>query len=394
MTVYPLSLPRPALFALLPKTAVFAQLQALKDGLGASPLMEKRQKFLEAVDLQGMGKYREAKKCLVEFLRDHPEDVGGNFMLGRTRFMLGEFNDAYHAYSVCIALKPRFAPGYYSRALLSHQQHDYKQALVDLDMALRVKPDLMEAHLVRSIVYYELGKCEEALKDIQRVIEDRRSPAPVRAWFIRALIHTRMGDKEKAAEDRRYAMKQKATDAPSLIAQGNARLLAKDTRAALADYVAAEEMNPLAIEPIQNQASVEGEVFDRPARAVEILDRLLKRHPDHIPSLCGRAVYLARAGRTDDALREAKRILELEDTPFTQYRVACVYALASAEKPALADEALRLIAHALQNGEGHAHLEVDPDLATLRESPAFGPLLQYVKHLRSLQKPAKPRAGL
>lgn len=36
MTVYFLSLPRPALSALLPKAAVFAQLQALKDGFGTS----------------------------------------------------------------------------------------------------------------------------------------------------------------------------------------------------------------------------------------------------------------------------------------------------------------------------------------------------------------------
>ena len=112
-------------------------------------------------------------------------------------------------------------------------------------MALRVKPDLVDAHLVRSIVYYELGKCEEALKDIQRVIDDERSPAPVRAWFIRALIHARMGEKGKAAEDERYALGQKATDAFSLIAQGNARL-AKDPKAALADYVAAEKLTACA----------------------------------------------------------------------------------------------------------------------------------------------------
>ena len=198
-----------------------------------------------------------------------------------------------------------------------------------------------------------------------------------------------MGEKGKAAADRRHAMRQKATDADSLGAQGIERVAANDFKAALTDFEAAERLAPRAIVPLQNQANVEGEAVGRPERAVAILDRLLKIHPDYVPGLCGRAVYLARAGRTEDALAEARRILALSDTPFTQYRVGCVYALAAAKNPALADDALRQIARALQYGEGHAYLEAAADLATLRGRPAFEPLLAYVKHLKTLQKPAK-----
>ena len=367
---------------------VSSRLRALAESLKVSPL-QKREKFLRAVELQGEGKVRESKQLLVEFLRDNPEDVGGNFMLGQAHTLLGEYDDAYHAYSMCIALKPRFAPGYYNRAFIGYQHlRDHKQALADLDAALRIQPDLIDATLFRSIVHLELKAYPAALKDIQRVI-DSRSP-PIRVWFIRALIHAGMGDEEKAEKDRLYATSRKATDANSLIAQGNARI-AKDPKAALADYVAAEKMAPRAIEPIQNQANVEGEVFENPQRAVATLDRLLKNHPDYIPGLCGRAVYLARAGRIDEAVVEAKRILALSDTPFTQYRVGCVYALAAAKKPALADEALRQIARALEKGEGYTYMERgDSDLAALEGRPAFESLLKYVKHLRSLQKPTRP----
>ena len=365
-----------------------ARLRELGESLKASPLAAERGKFLRAVELHGEGKYREAKALLVEFLRDNPDDVGGRFLLGRTHNLLGEFEDAYHAYSVCIALKPRFAPGYFNRALLSHEQHNYPRAVADLDSALRVRPDSPEVLLVRSIVRLEMKQFPEALEDIGRVIAGEAPPA--RAWFIRAAIYDRMEEKEKAAADRRLAMSRKASDADSRIAQGNERMAAKDPRAALADYEAAEKMAPRAIAPLQNQANVEGEVFGRPERAVAILDRLLKIHPDYVPGLCGRAVYLARAGKVDEALAEAKRILALSDTPFTQYRVGCVYALASAERPALAADAFRQISRALQYGEGHAYLEADTDLAALRDRPAFEPLLRYVKHLRSLQGPSKP----
>jgi serine/threonine protein kinase/predicted Zn-dependent protease len=370
-----------------PERALDARLRALGESLKASPLMETRQKYLRAVELQAEGKYREAKQLLVEYLHDNPEDVGGNFMLGRTHALLGEFEEASRAYGVCIALKPRFAPGYFNRALLSHQQGDSSRALADLDSALRLQPGLTDALLVRSIVHLQLRKYPAALKDIQAVI-DGESP-PVRAWFLRAAIYDRMGEKEKAEADRLHAMKQEPTDAASLIARGNARI-GIDPKAALADYEAAEKLAPLAVEPLQNQANVEAERLSRPERAVAILDRLLKRHPDYVPGLCGRAVYLARAGKIDEALAEAKRILALSDTPFTQYRVACVYALASAKKPALADEALRQMARALQHGEGHAYLDIDSDLDALKGRPAFESLLQYVKHLKSLQKPARP----
>ena len=365
-----------------------ARLRELGEGLKASPLAEGRGEFLRAVGLHGEGKYREAKALLVEFLRDNPDDVGGRFLLGRTHNLLGEFEDAYHAYSVCIALRPRFAPGYFNRALLSHEQHNYPRAVADLDSALKARPDSPEVLLVRSIVRLEMKQYPEALGDIRRVIGGENPPA--RAWFIRAAIHDKMGSKEEAAADRRLAMKQKATDADSRVVQGNERMAADDPKAALADYEAAEAMAPRAIAPLQNQANVEGEVFGRPERAVAILDRLLKVHPDYVPGLCGRAVYLARAGKVDEALAEAKRILALSDTPFTQYRVGCVYALASAKRPALSDDAFRQIARALQYGEGHAHLEADTDLAALRDRPAFEPLLGYVKHLRSLQRVSNP----
>ena len=226
-----------------PARDIDARLRKLGESLKASPMMETRQKYLRALELQAEGKYREAKQLLVEYLHDNPEDVGGNFMLGRMHSLLGEFDEAYRAYSVCIALKPLFAPGYFNRGLLSQQLQDHSRALADLDSALRLQPGLTDALLVRSVVHLQLQKYPAAMKDIQAVIDDKSSPAPVRAWFLRSAIYSRMGEKAKAEADHAYAMKQKPTDAASLVARGNARI-ATDPKAALADYEAAEQMDP------------------------------------------------------------------------------------------------------------------------------------------------------
>jgi tetratricopeptide (TPR) repeat protein len=202
-----------------------------------------------------------------------------------------------------------------------------------------------------------------------------------------------MGKEKEAEADRSRGLKMKATDSADLVARGIARLPA-DPRGALADFQAAEKLAPRSIEPLQNQANVQAELLHRPARAVEILDRMLKYHPEYVVGLCGRAVYLARAGRIDEAIRQGKSILELSDTPFTQYRVGCVYALAAKKNPDSEKEALGLIARALKKGEGYAYLHDDSDLDPIRKTPDFKTLLQFVKKLESLeQSPAKPRAS-
>ena len=338
--------------------------------------------FVRASELQATGSYVDSKKLLVAHLAANPGDANSHLLLGRAHWMLGEHREARESYSLSIALQPNFAPAYERRARLAMTQNDARHAVADFDAVLRLEPGATSARIMRAKARQMLGQFKPALADINAVLGQEDPPAS--AWFVRAGIREMMGDKMGAAKDRANALKLKATDYPSRLAQGDA-LMSRDPKGAMATYAAAEKLAPRAIEPLQNQAHIEAEVFGQPARAVAILDRLLKEHPHYMPGLCGRAVYLARAGRLDDALAEGKRILALSDTPFTQYRVACVYALGAAKKPALAREALRLLARALTKGEGHDYVPSDSDLDPLRDDPAFKPLLGYVKHLRKLQ---------
>ena len=143
-------------------------------------------------------------------------------MLGRAHAMLGEISEGYHAYSLCIGLKPRFAPGHFNRAILCDQQNNGRQAIIDLGMAIRYAPDMHAARVVRAIIHFKAGHDEEALADIEKVLENRN--APVRAWFIRANIRERMGKGLEAEADRRHGLNKKATDPADLVAQGVARL--------------------------------------------------------------------------------------------------------------------------------------------------------------------------
>ena len=83
-----------------------------------------------------------------------------------------------------------------------------------------------------------------------------------------------------------------------------------DPAGALADFEAALAIDPRYRFALQNKAHVLGEVLGRGEEALKVLDTLLKYHPDQVEPMCGRGVQLARFGRRDAALRDARNALE------------------------------------------------------------------------------------
>ena len=131
-------------------------------------------------------------------------------------------------------------------------------------------------------------------------------------------------------------------------------------------------------------ASVLGERLNRLDEAVKATDELLAEYPDHAIGRGGRAVYLARLGRTDEAVAEARKLLSANPQPLTYYHAGCVLALAARTDPSYRDEAIGLIATALLRGFGHEFLVGDPDLTALADDERFQKLLVGVKTMKEL----------
>jgi len=72
---------------------------------------------------------------------------------------------------------------------------DYPKALADLDRAIVLQPDNIEAHINRARVHASRNDFATALKDVDRAIE--LDPKSFPAYFYRALIYklTRQWDK-------------------------------------------------------------------------------------------------------------------------------------------------------------------------------------------------------
>ena len=180
----------------------------------------------------------------------------------------------------------------------------------------------------------------------------------------------------RAPTDREQGLKLEPDEPAGFVARGLARLPG-DVPGALADFDAA-----LAIEPnnrfaLQNKAHVLGELLGRGEEALKVLDTLLTHHPDLVEPLCGRGVQLARYGRRDGALRDARNALALDNGALTDYQVACIHALLAKQDPAESRDALRFLSEALhKDGSWLSIARKDPDLASIRNLPAFESLLR------------------
>jgi tetratricopeptide (TPR) repeat protein len=204
-----------------------------------------------------------------------------------------------------------------------------------------------------------------------------------RVYFMRAKARELAGDRVGAAADRALALSQQPTDETSWISRGVARL-AIDPQAALADFEQALVLNPQSRAALEDKAHVLAERLGRTDEAVEALDLVIALYPEYAAAYAGRGVLLARLGQFDSARGDSRKALLRDTSPPTVYRAACVYALASAENANDNEdqrESFRLLSSALRGGFGLDVVNVDPDLAPLRQHPDFRHLVEAARTL-------------
>ena len=105
---------------------------------------------------------------------------------------------------------------------------------------------------------------------------------------------------------------------------------------------------------------------------IDFFERILARNPDSIDVLRVLGELASRRGLNERALELDRRLVaRLPDDFLARYNLAC--SLAMAGHP---EEAIVALTEAFRLGyDDVAHMEVDPDLASLRERPEFRALV-------------------
>jgi serine/threonine protein kinase/lipoprotein NlpI len=116
-----------------------------------------------------------------------PQGFWPNFYRGACAYRRERYRDALNALSICVALAPRLAEGYYNRALVHTALNEPDAALRDYSRALQLDPTLAPAALNRGVLLHRLHRSEEALADLQRALA--HGADPVQANYTLAILY-------------------------------------------------------------------------------------------------------------------------------------------------------------------------------------------------------------
>jgi serine/threonine protein kinase/tetratricopeptide (TPR) repeat protein len=253
---------------------------------------------------------------------------------------------------------------------------DPKAAVAAFDQCLARGGDDPAVYLNRAIARIERNEYAAAIADLDR-IEPHAADLP-RLYFVREAARRRSGDTKGADADRAAGLKLEPTDAHGWNARGEAKLsqAIPDADGAVADFDKAIEIDPELRQAYQNKANALAEALNRPADAVTVLDTAVERFPDYLLARAGRAVLLARLGKTDAARTDAAAILDGNPPAIVCYQAACVYLL-TARTDADRKAGVALLRRALRlDPTWAAVMPTDPDVKAVWNSDEFRKLIR------------------
>lgn len=353
--------------------------RALRNKPGTEPETS-RALYLEGWEYARQGQYARAVPLLEQATRKDPAALWAWFLLGRSFDGLGRDADAVACYSTCLALKPEAHQIWFNRALAQLRRGEFKNALADFDRAIELRPDVADAYFNRGLARKALGDLAGAESDFTSAL--KQGTELTRVYFVRADVRDALQDKEGADSDRREGLKREPVEESCWTARGFARLNS-DPNGALHDFDKALDRNPRYLPALLNKSHVLADILNRPADAVIVLDKAIEFHPQQAQLWAGRAVYLARLGKRELAHRSAEEAMQLNGDPATRYQVAGVYALTSKGHPEDRPEAFRLLASALKKDYGFDYLDIDPELAPIRDLAEFKELVRAARAFKS-----------
>jgi serine/threonine protein kinase/tetratricopeptide (TPR) repeat protein len=349
----------------------------------ALPLNTARDYYLAAIERMGGGDHGPARDLLRDARRLDPQDAYICYALGVCYAQLGDYRRAAYSLDASLALWPAFFAAHYQRARAHNELKEHAEAAEEFSAAIRLRPDFLAAYVDRALARMALGDYTGAEADLTHAL--KAGTRATRVYFIRAEVRRRAGNIPGANADRSEGLRREPCDEVSWVARGLARMNS-DPKGALADFDRALKINPHYLPALEDRAAVLAERLGQTEAALASLDQAIRLTPQRGQTRAGRGVLLARLGRRDEALRDAREAERLDPRPEVLYQAAGIYALTGQKHPADRREAYRLLAAALRQGFGFDLIAIDPDLRPIHGQPEYRRLLEAARTLRGRMK--------
>lgn len=185
----------------------------------------------------------------------------------------------------------------------------YKDAVPDLNAAIRLGPDGAYVYGNRSHALAMLGHFRAAYDDLETAIAIDPSDPRFYAYYGHYL--RLQGRFEEAIRKLDRALELHPTDLDTLIERGNVRSELGDLRGAIADYSRVAEIDPEDEWAYANRANAL-QLLGDPEEAMKDLDRALAIAPDNVNALGLRGELLSNQGRYEEARESLEAALAIE----------------------------------------------------------------------------------
>lgn len=229
---------------------------------------------LRGVIRQNMGKTKLAIADYDKALEMLPENRGILFNKALALDELKDYDAAKNVFDLLISKHPRFDSGYLGRAKLYLSLKDTVAAISDIDKALSINKNAVNAYVMRADIAINSHKdYEKALADMNEAI---RLQPKYSGYFI----------------NRAFLRHQ--TD---------------DYYGAMSDYDYAVQLDPLNSVALYNRALLRAEVHDY-NRAIDDLNQVLALNPNDYRTLYNRSIVLKEKGDYNDALKDVNKVID------------------------------------------------------------------------------------
>jgi len=225
-----------------------------------------------------------------------------HYYVGEAYRHLESFDLALEAYERAIAADPNFAPAYVGRARVLSALNPKADIQEDLETALELDPNLLDAYLEHTALLLQQGSVELALENLNSI--ERLAPESPFLYLYRAKANL-LSDKDAAAlEDALQAYNLDQTQLPVYLTLGQAYLKNHSpgkARNFLETYLRYETQDPLAWTAF-GQALLElGHEY---RAAVTALDQALELQEDLLPAYLYRGKAYLELGEGQAAVND------------------------------------------------------------------------------------------
>jgi eukaryotic-like serine/threonine-protein kinase len=319
-----------------------------------------------------------ALQSLDQALALDPKHYWAYVQRGVVRMQRGENALAAADFGGAVGVWPEYALGYFNLGCALLRAGQPAEAIAQFTLALDRDPSFVLARLNRGLTLLEQARYTAALADFEKAAQDGCDQAA--AWAGRGVALEKLKRPTEADQAFAKALDRAHEDSEAVrlrvqwvYAFAVSERLPREAARIFSDILEKQPEHPQAL---YGQAMLAAQRDDLDG-ALAWFDRALNADPNFNEACRFRAVLLARRGRLADAQRDINACLSQSPRDgATLYAAACVAARAvdhsdPANTPAALEQTLQFLERALAAGYGRDKVAADPDLAAVRELPAF-----------------------